>query len=378
MSTQTHSVNLGKIGFNTRLWSSGTAYTKNDFVVYENSLYTATTSVPAGTLPTNTNYFMCVSKGVTPKGAYNSNDTYAINDVVIYNNNAYWCMQDNVTALPTDTTYWMQIPSPSLNAGFGIGNRYSVVPADSDLEALWNLVPNGTVDGSEELYGMTALTNNFRPVLMAVEPAPYHETTTNYRLSSGSDGQKSNNSGRHVNIPSIVFDTVGTVKTFRFLVYASSSYSYNYLRFLTPSSVASDYSDNNTYGLQFGFSGSYLWCGLTSRSSERDFFDSSSSESGGDFRYMVIPDDINEFVFVIERTASGYNYDSYVNGAKFRSGSSSYNYDATITGVYLGTAGSSDQDSYNRGIAQVEIYNGAKITAPYTPSYQLLSEPVTP
>ena len=375
MSTQTHSVNLGKIGFNTRLWSSSTSYTKNDFVVYENSLYTATTSVPAGTLPTNTNYFMCVSKGVTPKGAYNSNDTYAINDIVIYNNNAYWCMQDNVTALPTDTTYWMQIPSPSLNAGFGIGNRYSVVPADSDLEALWNLVPNGTVDGSEELYGMTALTNNYRPVLMAVEPAPYHETTTNYRLSTGSDGQKSNNSGRHVNIPSIVFDTVGTVKTFRFLVYASSSYSYNYLRFLAPSWVESDYPDNNTYGLQFGFSGSYLWCGLTSRSSTRDFFYSSSSESNADFRYMVIPDNINEFVFVIERTASGYNYDSYVNGAKFRSGSSTYNYNATITGVYLGTAGSSSQTAYNRGIAQVEIYNGAKITAPYTPSYQLLSEP---
>ena len=62
----------------------------------------------------------------------------------------------------------MQIPSPSLNAGFGIGNRYSVVPADSDLEALWNLVPNGTVDGSEELYGMTALTNNFMRFLLIV------------------------------------------------------------------------------------------------------------------------------------------------------------------------------------------------------------------
>ena len=90
---------------------------------------------------------------------------------------------------------------------------------------------------------------------------------------------------------------------------------------------------------------------------------------------MVIPDDINEFVFVIERTASGYNYDSYVNGAKFRSGSSTYNYNATITGVYLGTAGAQYQNAYNRGIIQVEIYNGAKITAPYTPSYQLLSEP---
>lgn len=375
MATSTRVLNLGKIGFNTRLWSSGTSYTKNDFVIYNNSLYTAIASVPAGTLPTNTNYFMCVSKGVTPKGAYNSNDTYSINDIVIYNNNAYWCMQDNVTALPTDTTYWMQIPSPSLNAGFGIGNRYSVVPADSDLEALWNLIPNGVIDGSEELYGMTALTNNFRPALMAVESAPFHETTTNYRLSTGSDGQKSNDSGRHVNIPSIVFDTVGTVKTFRFLVYASSSYRYNYLRFLTPSRVESDYSDNNTYGLQFGFSGYYLWCGIRNKTTDRDFFDSSSSDSSEDFSYMVIPDNINEFVFVIERTASGYSYDSYVNGAKFRSGSSSYNYNATLTDVYLGTAGSSYQDAYNRGIIQVEIYNGAKITAPYTPSYQLLSEP---
>ena len=376
MAISTHVLNLGKIGFNTRLWSSGTSYTKNDFVIYNNSLYTAIATVPAGTLPTNTTYYMCVTKGITTRGAYDINETYGINDVVIYNNNAFWCMGDNVTTDPTDTTSWMQIPSPSLNAGFGIGNRYSVIPADSDLEALWNLIPNGVIDGSEELYGMTALTNNFRPALMAVDPAPFHETTTNYLLSTESANQKINDSGRHVNIPTIVFDTVGTVKTFRFLVYASSSFSYNDLRFLTPSRVDSDYSDNNTYGIQFGFSSYYLWCGLKNRTTARDFFNSRSSDSSEDFRYMVIPNDINEFVFVIERTASGYSYDSYVNGAKFRSGSSSYNYDATITDVYLGMVGASYQNAYNRGIVQVEIYDGAKVTGAYTPQYQLLSEPV--
>lgn len=376
MATSTHVLNLGKIGFNTRLWSSGTSYTKNDFVIYNNSLYTAIASVPAGTLPTNTTYYMCVTKGITPRGAYDSNETYGINDVVIYNNNAFWCMGDNVTTDPTDTTSWMQIPSPSLNAGFGIGNRYSVIPADSDLEALWNLIPNGVIDGSEELYGMTALTNNFRPALMAVESAPFHETTTNYLLSTGSANQKVNDSGRHVNIPTIVFDTVGTVKTFRFLVYTSSSGTYNHLRFLTMSRVESDYSDNNTYGIQFGFGNNYLWCGLRNKTTSKTFFNSRSSDSNVYFENMVIPNDINEFVFVIERTASGYNYDSYVNGAKFSSGSSSYNYDATITDVYLGMVGASYQDAYSRGIIQVEIYNGAKVTADYTPQYQLLSEPV--
>ena len=376
MATSTHTVNLGKLGFNTRKWSSSTAYTNKDFVVYENSLYTALTDVPAGTLPTDTNYFLCVCKGITPRGAYDSNETYDINNVVIYNNNSYWCKADGVTATPSDTTYWMPIPSPSLNSGFGIGNRYAVVPADSDLVGLWNLIPaNSVIDGTEHVYGMTASTNVFRPIVTIVDQAPFHDPTIAYRINSDTTNKRLNDSGRHVSTSLCVFDTVGTVRTFRFLAYLTS-YSYNYLNFVTPSRVSSDYPSSSVYGFQCGVSGNKLWCGLRNNSNDRMFFNASSSDSSTSFRYMTIPNDVNEFVFVVERTSSGYSYDSYVNGVKFKTGTSTYNYNATVTDMYLGVVnGSNYPEYYSRGLVQAEIYTGAKITADYTPQYQLLSEP---
>lgn len=375
MATNTRTINLGKIGFNTRPWSASVAYTVNDFVIYQNSLYTPIQNPPTGTLPTDTTYYACVTRGLSPKGAYDSNETYNTNNIVLYSGSAYWCKNDGVTSLPTNTTDWMPMPSPSLNAGFGIGNRYSVVPADSDIECLWNLINNGTVDGSEELYGMTISTNNFRPVLMALDSAPIHDCTINYNRSTASDtNQKYNDSGRHVTINTLDFSTVGTKKTFRFLVYLSPQYNYNYIYLLSSSRLTSDYTAS-TYGLRFAIEGSYLACGVKYGTSDYNFFRSTTSNNNTQFYSMITPNAINELVFVIERTSNGYAYDSYVNGVKFRSGTSTYNYSATVTSYYIGCTGGSVQGYYSRGVAQMEIYDGAKITAPYTPSYQLLSEP---
>ena len=378
MSTVTRTINLGKIGFNTRPWSATADYTVNDFVVYQNSLYTPIQNPPTGTLPTDTTYYACVTRGLSPKGLYDSNETYNINDIVLYSGSAYWCKNNEVTSIPTNTTDWMPIPSPSLNAGFGIGNRYSVVPADSDLVGLWNLVPaNSVIDGTENLYGMTASTNVFRPIVTIVDQAPFHDPTIAYRINSDTTNKRLNDSGRHVSTSLCVFDTVGTVRTFRFLVYLTGSYSYNYLNFVTPSRVSSDFPSSSVYGFQCGVSGGNLWCGLRNNSNDRMFFNASSSDSSTNFRYMTIPNDVNEFVFVVERTSSGYSYDSYVNGVKFKTGTSTYNYNATVTDMYLGVVnGSNYPEYYSRGLVQAEIYTGAKITADYTPQYQLLSEPV--
>ena len=376
MSTVTRTINLGKIGFNTRPWSASVSYTVNDFVIYNNSLYTPVQNPPTGTLPTDTNYYTCVMRGLSPKGLYDSNETYNINDIVLYSGSAYWCKDNEVTSLPTDTTDWMPIPSPSLNSGFGIGNRYSVVPADNDIECLWNLIHNGTIDGTEELYGMTAGTNNYRTVLMTLNSAPIHDCTINYLLSNANDNnQKYNDTGRHVTISTLDFSTVGTKKTFRFLAYLTSSYSYNYIYFLSSSRVTADYSAN-TYGLRFAIGGNYLECGLKYGTSEYNFFRQNTSATNTQLYNMISPNSINEFVFVIERTSTGYAYDSYVNGVQFRSGTSTYNYNATVTDYYIGSTGASYQGYYSRGVAQMEIYDGAKVTADYTPQYQLLSEPV--
>ena len=143
---------------------------------------------------------------------------------------------------------------------------------------------------------------------------------------------------------------------------------------LSSSRLTSDYT-SGTYGLRFAIEGSYLACGVKHGTSEYNFFRYTTSDNNTQFYSMITPNAINEFVFVIERTSNGYAYDSYVNGVKFRSGTSTYNYSATVTSYYIGCTGGSVQGYYSRGVAQMEIYDGAKITAPYTPSYQLLSEP---
>ena len=212
--------------------------------------------------------------------------------------------------------------------------------------------------------------------MMALDFAPIHDCTINYNLSTASEtNQKYNDSGRHVTINTLDFSTVGTKKTFRFLVYLSASYSYNYIYLLSSSRVSSDYT-SGTYGLRFALEGSYLACGIKYGTSEYNFFRSSSSDNNTTFSSMITPNAINEFVFVIERTSNGYAYDSYVNGVKFKSGTSTYNYSATVTSYYIGCTGGSVQGYYSRGVAQMEIYDGAKVTADYTPQYQLLSEPV--
>jgi hypothetical protein len=323
--------------------------------------------------------FVLAIKGITPKGAYDSSATYGLNDIVIYNDSAYICKVDGVTALPTDTTKWMQLATPSLNCGFGINNRYALSAPDGDLLALWNLFHNGSMDGEQTLYGMTLIDND-KAVPVLANPAPYHDSLLKYQLSSQPNNTgKCNDSGIHVNIPSFVMNTVGDERTFRFLVYFSKSDTNEYyIRFASPSRLSSDFPDNNTYALQFGVGGYYYWITLRGAGDGYDIVDSSSISSDNWFS-LIRANNINEFVFTLKRVSNGYEYQVFFNGIKATSGTSTYNYNATISDIYLGTcANDSYEQTWDRGLIQLEVYNGIKYTADYTPEFKLLSEPVTP
>ena len=372
----TNTITIGKIGFNTYIYSPTGTYGKNDVILYNNSIYLCIQDNSPASDINDTTKFVQAIKGITPKGAYDSSATYSLNDIVIYNNSAYICKTDGVTELPTDTTKWMQLATPSLNCGFGINNRYALSAPDSDLLALWNLFHNGSMDGEQTLYGMT-LVNNDKAVPVLANPAPYHDSLIKYQLSTQPDNTgKCNDSGIHVNIPSFAMDTVGDERTFRFLVYFSKSDTSDYyIRFASPSRLSSDFPDNNTYALQFGVGGYYYWITLRTADDGYDIVDSSSI-SDSNWYELIRPNNINEFVFTLKRTSSGYEYQTFFNGVKGDSGASSYNYNATITDIYLGTcADSYYENTWDRGLVQLEVYNGIKYTADYTPEFKLLSEP---
>lgn len=375
----TNTITIGKIGFNTYIYSPSATYGKNDVVLYNNSIYLCIQDNSSASAINDDTKFVLAIKGITPKGAYDSSVTYSLNDIVIYNNSAYICKTDGVTELPTDTTKWMQLATPSLNCGFGINNRYALSAPDSDLLALWNLFHNGSMDGEQTLYGMT-LVDNDKPVPVLANPAPYHDSLIKYQLSAQPNNTgKCNDSGIHVNIPSFAMDTVGDERTFRFLVYFSKSDTNDYyIRFASPSRLSADFPDSNSYALQFGVGGYYYWITLRGADDGYDIVESSSIDSTNWYE-LIRPNNINEFVFTLKRTSSGYEYQTFFNGVKGDSGASSYNYNATITDIYLGTcADSSYENTWDRGLIQLEVYNGIKYTADYTPEFKLLSEPVTP
>lgn len=374
--TNTNTITIGKIGFNTCIYSSSATYNKNDVILYSNSIYLCIQDNSPASDINDTTKFVQAIKGITPRGAYDSSATYGLNDIVIYNDSAYICKTDGVTELPTDTTKWMQLATPSLNCGFGINNRYALSAPDSDLLALWNLFHNGSMDGEQTLYGMTLIDND-KAVPVLANPAPYHDSLIKYQLSTQSDNDgKCNDSGIHVNIPSFVMNTVGDERTFRFLVYFSKSGTNEYyIRFATPSRLSADFPDTNSYALQFGVDGSYYWITLRKANAGSNIVNSSSNK----WYSLIRPNNINEFVFTLKRVSNGYEYQVFFNGIKATSGTSTRNYNATITDIYLGTcADNYYENTWDRGLIQLEVYNGIKYTADYTPEFKLLSEPVTP
>lgn len=375
----TNTITIGKIGFNTCIYWSGSTYNKNDVILYNNSIYICIQDSSSASAINDDTKFVLAVKGITPRGTYDNSATYSVNDIVIYNNSAYICKTDGVTELPTDTTKWMQLATPSLNCGFGINNRYALSAPDNDLLALWNLFHNGSMDGEQTLYGMT-LVDNDKPVPVLANPAPYHDSLIKYQLSAQPDNNgKCNDSGVHVNIPSFVMNTVGDERTFRFLVYFSKSGTNNYyIRFASPSRLSSDFPDTNSYALQFGVGGYYYWITLCSANNSSNIVNSSSI-GGNNWYKLIRENNINEFVFTLKRVSNGYEYQVFFNGIKATSGTSTYNYNATISDIYLGTCSNSYyENTWDRGLIQLEVYNGIKYTADYTPEFKLLSEPVTP
>lgn len=97
-------------------WTNSVQYTPYNFVVYNNDVYMAIQQPPIGTVPTNEQYWLHVGlRG--PKGApgidvtmrydWSNSVVYQPNDLVVWNNDIYVALQQNVGVEPSDETNWL-------------------------------------------------------------------------------------------------------------------------------------------------------------------------------------------------------------------------------------------------------------------------------
>ena len=115
LATQ-YSVIIGQL-INKNVWSNTLPYQKFNFVTYNNEVYMCIQDSPAGTVPTNTSYWLYLGlqgeKGtggitdVTMKYVWNRNTIYNQNDLVVYGKNRYVALKENTGAEPdTQTDSW--------------------------------------------------------------------------------------------------------------------------------------------------------------------------------------------------------------------------------------------------------------------------------
>lgn len=107
-------------------YSASASYSVNNFVTYTVSgvrnVYICVNTPPIGIVPTNTNYWRKLSiQGLQgPSGenlsfryAWDSSEIYYPEDVVVYNNIVWGCLEQNSNKTPQDgSTYWYAIYSP--------------------------------------------------------------------------------------------------------------------------------------------------------------------------------------------------------------------------------------------------------------------------
>lgn len=105
--------NLNKKG----QWNPLVQYVPYNFVIYQDDIYMAIQTVPIGTLPTNTEYWLYLGlqgidgvpgTDVTMRYEWQSNRQYEPRDLVAYGENLYVALQSNIGIVPgTDESIWL-------------------------------------------------------------------------------------------------------------------------------------------------------------------------------------------------------------------------------------------------------------------------------
>ena len=97
-------------------YSSGTAYSINSVVRYNNSLYVyINASTSTGNVPTNTTYWSLMLQGFNFENAWSVSTEYQINDIVTFGPKTYRALSSQTGNDPSNATYW-EILTSGINA----------------------------------------------------------------------------------------------------------------------------------------------------------------------------------------------------------------------------------------------------------------------
>jgi hypothetical protein len=156
-------------------WNDSATYSKYNIVTYNSQQYWGiVSSIPIGTLPTDTDYFALWSikgdtgasgTGLAPRGLWNSGTTYYVDDCVSYDNQLWQCLQEHTNQTPTNGAYWLSILTNTVTAAdvsmtgyVKPGSGGAIADTDSVRAAIGKLEVNADVTGGASTIKTTDLT----------------------------------------------------------------------------------------------------------------------------------------------------------------------------------------------------------------------------
>ena len=99
-----------------------------------------------------TNQVVIIPSGLVPRGAYNGATDYSVGDAVSYNGSSYVMYVDAVAGtLPTDTSYWMLLAAQGSGGGATVFTDLTDVPGDYTGYGGYKVKVKSTEDGLEFL-----------------------------------------------------------------------------------------------------------------------------------------------------------------------------------------------------------------------------------
>lgn len=144
---------------NTGDWNKLKWYRPYNFVIYQQNIYMAIDEPPIGTLPTNTQYWLKLGlQGI--KGAAGTNVVmrydwqsirdYKPYDIVVYKNNLYVAIQNNINILPdSDESIWLPFLIVS-KGGIVVSN---ISPTEKVQNTVWFKVEENPLLATTSLIG---------------------------------------------------------------------------------------------------------------------------------------------------------------------------------------------------------------------------------
>jgi len=128
-------------------FSASTVYTTGQRVVYNSNIYSSIAGSVAHAFNAAEWTLVCADKLLyyvtLPNNEYSIDNTYAIGDVVWYNDYTYTCLQPNTGILPTNSSYWLA------------GTQYTITNTYPTDATKWTLGDNRNQEIVQNLLDIT-------------------------------------------------------------------------------------------------------------------------------------------------------------------------------------------------------------------------------